>query len=126
MLSDRFRKAAEDKDFSKVDELFTEDVVFSSPVVFKPYHGRDALSVLLGTVIQVFEDFEYLDQVETGRSAVLVFRAKVKDREVEGADFLYFDENGMVREMKVMIRPLSGAMALAEEMKARLEAAGVI
>lgn len=120
MLSDRFRQAAEAKDFSKTEELFTEDVVFRSPVVFKPYQGRDALQHLLSTVIQVFEEFHYIDQVETDLSAVLVFKAKVGDREVEGADFLYFDEDGKVKEMAVMIRPLSGALALAEEMKARL------
>jgi len=126
VLSDRFKEAAEAKDFSKLEDLFTEDVVFSSPVVFKPYQGLEALAVLLGTVVEVFEDFQYVDQVETDLSAVLVFTARVGDRELEGADFLYFDRDGKVREMKVMIRPLSGAMALAEEMKSRLEAAGVI
>lgn len=120
MLSDAFRKAAEAKDFSKAEDLFTEDVVFHSPVVFKPYQGRETLEHLLSMVIQVFEDFHYIDQVETNLSAVLVFKAKVGDREVEGADFLYFDEQGKVKEMTVMVRPLSGAMALAEEMKARL------
>ena len=120
MLSDSFRQAAESKDFSKTEELFTEDVVFHSPVVFKPYQGRESLQHLLGTVIHVFEDFHYIDQVETDLSAVLVFRAKVGDREVEGADFLYFNEDGKVKAMTVMVRPLSGAMALAEEMKARL------
>lgn len=126
MISDKFRKAAEAKDFSQMEDLFTEDVVFRSPVVFKPYQGRAALGVLLGSVAEVFEDFQYTDQVETGGSAVLVFKARVGEREVEGADFLYFDEAGMIREMMVMIRPLSGAMALAEAMKAKLEAAGVI
>ena len=126
MRSDSFRKAAEAKDFSQMEDLFSEDVIFRSPVVFKPYEGRAALSVLLGSVAEVFEDFNYTDQVETGDSAVLVFKARVGEREVEGADFLYFDEAGMVREMMVMIRPLSGAMALAEAMKAKLQAAGVI
>lgn len=126
MLSDQFRQAAEAKDFSQMEDLFTENVVFRSPVVFKPYEGREALGLLLSTVAQVFEDFRYTDQVETGSSAVLVFKARVGEREVEGADFLYFDEGGQVEEMMVMVRPLSGAMALAEAMKARLEAAGVI
>lgn len=126
MLSDSFRQAAEAKDFTKIDDLFTEDVIFRSPVVFMPYEGREALALLLGTVAEVFEDFRYTDQVETGTSAVLVFKARVGDREVEGADFLYFDEDGRAKEMMVMIRPLSGAMALAETMKARLEAAGII
>ena len=71
----RLPSAAEAKDFSAVEELFTEDVVFRSPVVYKPYEGRDALRVLLGAVVQVFEDFRYLDQVEDGDTAVLIFEA---------------------------------------------------
>ena len=39
MKSDRFRAAAEGKDFSAMDDLFAEGVVFRSPVVFKPYEG---------------------------------------------------------------------------------------
>jgi len=75
MRSDRFRAAAEAKDFSAIEELFSEDVSFRSPVVFSPYEGRDAVAMLLGAVVQVFEDFRYTDQVETGDTAVLVFEA---------------------------------------------------
>ena len=67
------------------EELFAEDVVFRSPVVFKPYEGREAISVLLGAVVQVFEDFRYIDQVETGDAAVLMFEARVGDRELQGS-----------------------------------------
>jgi hypothetical protein len=126
MLSDGFRAAAESKDFSKIDELFSEDVVFRSPVVFKPYEGRQALGVLLGAVVRVFEDFRYVDQVETGDTAVLVFKAKVGEREVDGVDILRFDEAGLAREMMVMVRPMSGINALAEAMQRQLEEAGVI
>jgi ketosteroid isomerase-like protein len=120
MKSDAFRAAAEAKDFSAVDELFTDDVVFRSPAVFKPYEGRDALRVLLGAVVQVFEDFRYTDQVETGDAAVLVFKARVGDRELDGVDVLHFAEDGRVCELMVMVRPMSGLHALAEEMARRL------
>jgi hypothetical protein len=124
--SDAFRRAAEAKDFSKLEELFADDVVFRSPVVFKPYEGREALAVLLGAVSQVLEDFRYADQVETGDSAVLVFAARVGDREVDGVDILRFREDGRVREMMVMVRPMSGMHALAEAMRERLAEAGVV
>ena len=77
MRSDAFRAAAEAKDFSSARDLFAEDVVFRSPVVFKPYEGREALGVLLGAVVRVFEDFRYVEQVETGDAAVLMFEARV-------------------------------------------------
>jgi ketosteroid isomerase-like protein len=124
MRSDRFRAAVESADLASIDELFAEEVTFRSPVVFKPYEGRDAIKLLLGAVAQVFEDFRYVDQVETGDTAVLVFAARVGDREVDGVDILRFDASGRIAEMMVMVRPMSGVNALAEAMQMKLEAAG--
>ena len=124
MKSDAFRKAAEAKDFSAIEDIFTEDVTFKSPVVYKPYEGREAVATLLGAVAQVFEDFRYLHQVETGDVAVLMFEASVGDRDLQGVDILRFDDEGKIAELTVMVRPMSGMHALAEAMKAQLEAAG--
>ncbi len=124
MISDRFRAAAEAKDFSAIEELFAEDVVFRSPVVFKPYEGREAVAMLLGAVVRVFEDFRYTDQVETGDTAALAFSARAGDRELDGIDLLRFDSEGRVREMAVYIRPMSGLNALAAEMQRMLEQLG--
>lgn len=124
MRSDRFRQAAEAKDFSAAEELFVEDVTFNSPVVYKPYHGRQQLEVILGAVLQVFEDFRYLEHVETGDCAVLLFAARAGDREVQGVDILKFGEDDRIVEMTVMVRPMSAMHALAERMRELLEAAG--
>jgi hypothetical protein len=124
MRSDPFRAAAESKDFSAIDELFAEEVVFRSPIVHTPYEGREALGFLLGNVSQVFEDFRYTDQVETGDTAVLVFEARIGDRDLNGVDILRFDAGDRIDRMTVMVRPMSGVNALAEAMQAKLEAAG--
>jgi hypothetical protein len=124
MKSDRFRAAAESKDFSAIDDLFAEGVSFRSPVVFKPYAGREAVATLLGAVSQVFEDFRYTDQVETGDVATLAFSARIGDRELDGIDLLRFDADGKVEEMAVYVRPMSGVNALAEAMGRKLEELG--
>ena len=124
MRSDAFRTAAEAKDFLAAEGLFAEDVTFRSPVVYKPYEGRDQIKVLLGAVVQVFEDFRYLEQVETGDAAVLMFEARVGDKQLQGVDILKFNESDEIMEMTVMVRPMSGMHALAEEMRKMLEAAG--
>ncbi|HET8975688.1 MAG TPA: nuclear transport factor 2 family protein [Solirubrobacterales bacterium] len=124
MKSDRFRAAAESKDFSAIEELFAEDVTFRSPVVYKPYEGRDAVAMLLGAVSQVFEDFRYTDQVETGDVATLMFSARAGGRELDGIDLLHFGPDGRIRQMAVYVRPLSGINALAAEMQRMLEELG--
>jgi SnoaL-like domain len=124
MKSDRFRKAAEEKDFSAIDDLFAGNVTFRSPVVFKPYEGREAVAMLLGAVAQVFEEFRYTDQIETGDSAALFFSARVGEKELDGIDYLQFDSDGRIDGMAVYVRPMSGVHALADAMKRKLEEAG--
>ena len=123
MKSDAFKAAAESKDFSAIDGHFAEDAVFRSPAVFAPYEGREAIKILLGAVVRVFEDFRYVEQVEDGVTAVLMFEAKVGDRELQGVDVLRFDAEGQIRELIVMIRPLSGLNAVAAAMQRMLEEA---
>ena len=120
MQSDRFRAAAESKDFSAFEEIFADGVSFHSPAVFKPYEGRDAVAMLLATVVEVFEDFSYTDQVEAAGTAILAFSARVGDRALDGIDLLRFDEQGKACETSVYIRPLSGLNALVEAMQRRL------
>lgn len=120
-----FREAVEAKDIDRLLSLMTDDVVFRSPVVHKPYRGRDQVSAILHAVVRVFEDFRYDREIgaEDAAHRALVFRARVGDRELEGCDFVHLDTDGLVDEFFVMIRPLSGAMALAEAMRAELERA---
>ena len=125
MKSDGFRKAAENKDFSAAEGLFSDDVVFRSPAVFKPYEGKEAMGMVLAAVVQVFEDFRYSDQIEAGDTAALLFEARVGDRELNGVDVLRFDSEGQIRELMVMVRPLSALNALVEAMGRKLAEMGV-
>jgi hypothetical protein len=125
MKSDAFRAAAEAKDFEAAEGLFSEGVVFRSPFVFRPYEGLDALRFILTNVAEIFENFRYVGQTETGDFAVLMFEANVGDKELQGVDIFRFDEEGLISEMTVMVRPMSGLQAVSDEMGKRLEALGV-
>ena len=117
-----FRAAVENRDVDAMRAALHPDVVFRSPAVFTPYEGIDDVMGLLGHVIEVFEDFEYTDELEGGSTHALVFAARVGDKRVEGLDHLTLDADGLVTELVVMVRPLSGLIALAQAMGARLEA----
>ena len=91
-------------------------------MAFAPYRGRAALTAILSAVIEVFQDFRYVREIGNDTDHVLVFRARVGERELEGADFLHYADDGTVDEFTVMVRPLSAAQALAEEMAAKLVA----
>ena len=111
MLHDRFVDAVHALDVEAMRAALAPEVRFFSPVSFKPYEGRD----LVGTILTegpftIFEDFEYVERLEDSdsRVAMLIFVAKVGDRAVDGLDLIHFDEEGLVAQLTVMLRPLSG------------------
>jgi hypothetical protein len=120
-----FRAAVEAQDIDRLVSLLAEDVDFRSPIVFTPYRGRDEVGVLLRAVARVFEDFRYTREFgdPSGRDHALVFEARVGDRTLEGCDFIRTGDDGLVEELFVMVRPLSGALAMAEAMRRELEGA---
>lgn len=120
-----FRAAIERRDIDGLAELLAEEVVFHSPVTFHPFIGRETVTRLLGLVAQVFEDFRYTDELQSDGAHGLIFRAMVGDREIEGIDLLRFDEQGLIADFTVMLRPLSALVPFAQAMGAKATAAGV-
>ena len=119
-----FRRAAETKDLDLLRETLAEDVVLHSPILFNGFEGRDTAMFVLANVIEVFEDFRYLDEVHGDGTVVLHFAAKVEGKfEIEGIDYLTLDADGLVTDLTVFLRPLKAVNAFNEQMSARLGAA---
>ncbi|MET9485349.1 nuclear transport factor 2 family protein [Nocardia sp. NPDC006630] len=118
-----FRQAVEARDQQAIEALLAENVVFTSPVAFKPYPGKAITAAILRAVMRVFEDFHYVREIadSNGRDHALVFEATVAGKKLSGCDFLKFDDEGKIVDFTVMVRPLSGATALAEAMGAQFE-----
>jgi hypothetical protein len=118
-----FRAAVEARDLDAVADLLAENVAFTSPVAFKPYPGKPITAAILRGVLRVFEDFTYVREIgdPDGRDHAFVFTATVNGKQVNGCDFLHFDEDGKIDDFMVMVRPLSGAHELAEAMNAQFE-----
>lgn len=121
MLSDRFRTAVEAGEIADSSELFGEDAVFRSPVVYRPYAGRDAVLKVLEAAERVLGldgHFRYVQQLEDSdaRVAILEFVTEVDGRQVEGIDKLTFDEDGRITELKVMLRPASALQVVGARM----------
>lgn len=118
-----FREAVEARDVEAIEALLADDVVFTSPVAFAPYDGKAITLAILRTVIDVFEDFRYVTEIGADDSAdsALVFEATVDGRSLTGCDFIHLDEAGRIDRFMVMVRPLSAATALSEQMGARFE-----
>ena len=111
------------RDMSMLSDLLADDVVFRSPVAFKPYEGKQVVFFILTNVIQVFENFTYHREffTEDEQSVVLEFSAVVSEKQLKGIDMIRFNKQGQIVEFEVMIRSLSGLQALAAQMGERIK-----
>lgn len=109
-------------DLSELPTIVAADAQIKSPTGFKPYQSAEAVVLVLSTVIQVFENFEYHRHFAgaNGRQVVLEFSATIGDKSLKGIDMVEFDEDGKIVDFEVMVRPASGLAALAAEMGKRL------
>ena len=110
------------RDMSDLPSIVHPQAVFRSPVANTPYGPAPALVIAIDTVVQVFEDFVYHRQfaTEDGLNVVLEFSARGAGKDLKGVDLIRFDEQGLIVEFEVAIRPASGLQALGEQMGARL------
>ena len=121
-----FRRAVEARDEAAILAMLSDTVVFTSPVAFKPYVGKPITMAILRGVLRIFEDFHYVRELadSNGRDHAFVFETRIAGVEgikITGCDFLRFDDDGLIDDFTVMVRPLSGAKALSEAMGAQFE-----
>ena len=119
-----FRTAVEERDEAAMAALLADDVFFTSPVAFKPYAGKPITAAILRGVLRIFEDFRYVREIHdsAGGNHALEFETGIAGAPgvtVNGCDFIHVNDDGLIDDFKVMVRPLSGATALSEAMAAQ-------
>jgi hypothetical protein len=116
-----------------LDALLADDVVFYSPIVFTPQHGKAITEQYLQAAAATLPSpsagspshaggggFRYTKQVLAGDTAVLEFETTVQSKHVNGVDIIRAKE-GRIIEFRVMIRPLQAINIMHEQMSAALE-----
>ena len=103
--------------------ILHEDAVFHSPVVHTPQRGRPIVIAYLSAAGQTLgnETFEYVREVASGRNLVLEFQTEMEGIQVNGVDIITFDDEGLITDFKVMIRPLKAVNKVWEMMGRQLE-----
>ena len=112
----------EGKNLGELTSILHPKAVFRSPMAYAPYASAQAVQLILSTVMQVFEDFQYHRQLASadGLSIVLEFSATVGGKALKGIDMVQFNADGKIIDFEVMVRPMSGLQALGDEMGKRL------
>jgi hypothetical protein len=121
-----FRAAAEADDIDALLATLADDVVLHSPVTYQPYVGKATVGGVLRLVSEAFDGWRFVQEISGSDHVIgFVFRTRIGDRELEGLDLLQLASDGQVAELTVMIRPLSGVIALAQAIGPKVQAAGL-
>ncbi len=117
----KWHSFVETGDMAILSALLADDVVFRSPFAFAPTSGRRGAELVLGAVIQVFENFRYHRTFICGEQDVaLEFSARVDKFDLKGIDLMSFNASGKIADLEVMIRPAKALLALGEAMGKRI------
>lgn len=117
----RWHAVVESRDPAGLPALIAEDAVFRSPAVHAPQQGRDTVVGYLTAAFTVLgPSLAYQREWLGDGSAVLEFTTEVAGRSVHGIDMITWDEQGLIRDFTVMVRPAKGLQAVVEEMGAEL------
>ena len=109
-----------------LDALVADDAVFHSPVVHSPQQGKAKVMLYLLSAAKVLggDSFRYVRELIDGNEACLEFEAELDGVHINGIDLIAFDDVGMIKDFKVMVRPVKAVNKLWELMAAQLQAAG--
>jgi SnoaL-like domain len=114
------RAAMEARDHGRVEALLAEDVALWSPIIGYSFDGKQAVSALYAAVIESFERYHYTHELGSGDEQLLAFRGTVRGREMDGCDLIRVNDDGLIAEIIVFVRPMAGIATLARELGPRL------
>lgn len=133
-------------DRSALDRMLADDVVLHSPVLFRPVHGKELVTMyLVGASMTFVGDapsgaaadpapvstadptaewdgrFRYIRTVVGDHDAVLEFETTMGGKYVNGVDMVKVDDAGKIIDFKVMVRPRQALETVQAMMGAALE-----
>jgi SnoaL-like domain len=123
---ERWRSTVAVRNLGALETLLADDVVFRSPVLFRPMTGRGPTTLLLAAVLEVLGELEYTHAyLDEPHGVTLQFETSVAGDDgarlaVEGVDVFRLDEAGRVVSLTVMLRPLSAVQAVGARMREQL------
>ncbi len=113
------------RETAALSRLLADDVVFESPVVHTPQKGKAITLAYLQAAMHVLGNasFNYRNEWYGAQSAVLEFESACEGILINGVDIISWNEQGLITNFKVMVRPLKAVNKLHELMARMLQGA---
>ena len=107
------------RDYNTLTEIIHDDAIFYSPEVYTPQKGKDITLKYLIAASEVFNasSFKYEKEMIGANSASLEFSLTIDDTDINGIDLISWNNDGLITEFKVFIRPLQGVNLIHKMMQ---------
>lgn len=117
----KWHQAVQTGDMELLQSIIAEDAALLSPAFWKPREGRDKVVMVLKAVSDTFQELTYTKEWVDGNELILEFNTRVGDKTIKGIDRITLNDNGLLTEIEVLIRPMNGLMALAAALDDKLK-----
>lgn len=116
-----WRAAAERGDAAAAVRCLAPDVVVISPLTARfRFHGPGQVADMLAAAYEVLTDIRFHTSVGAGDTRALFFHARAGREEVEEAQLLRLDRDGLIRELTLFGRPLPALTTVLRDLGPRL------
>ncbi|WP_461535460.1 nuclear transport factor 2-like protein [Spongorhabdus nitratireducens] len=114
----QWHKIIETRNPAPLNDLLADNVVFYSPVVHTPQKGKAlARMYLMGAAhVLLAGPFTYTKEVVGENVAILEFVTKIDGIQINGVDMISWNDEGLITEFKVMLRPLKAINLVHQKM----------
>lgn len=119
----KWHQVVELRDYNLLKEILSENVIFYSPIIYTPQKGKSITLNYLVAASEVFNssNFKYTKEIINNKFASLEFKLTIDDTEINGIDLISWNEEGLITEFKVFIRPLQGVNLIHKLMQKMLD-----
>ncbi len=111
---EEWHRVVANKDLEGLESLLEEEVQIGAPPYWNRLEGRPLVHHLLGVILVTIENFTYHREWQQGSELALEFHGHVGDLDIQGIDLISLGDDGRVRSIDVLMRPVNAVLRLQE------------
>jgi hypothetical protein len=111
-----FTEAMSRKDLEEMLTHMTEDIVLNTPLAAESVRGKSAIRQVVGALFNVVDKLDFRELMQGPEHASSFFKVTSGSIELDGMDYWRLDDQGLIREMTVLWRPLPAAIEVQKKL----------
>ncbi|QFU85437.1 nuclear transport factor 2 family protein [Amycolatopsis sp. YIM 10] len=111
--TERYREGGEKADLELVMSAFAEDAVLISPLTDRMrFTGKAEIARIVAVAFTKVEDMRFHTDTGDEHTRAMVYTGRINGVPIEESSVARLDENGLIRELTLFVRPLPALVEL--------------